>query len=45
MINRLRCWLDDHPWPEWSAWVHGGRGAFYCERHCPRCHKHQTENG
>lgn len=43
MISRLRCLLTGHEWPDWSAWVNAGRGAFYRERHCPRCHAHQTE--
>jgi hypothetical protein len=45
MIDRLRCLINGHPWPDWSAWTSAGRGRFYRERHCPRCHRHETEDG
>jgi hypothetical protein len=38
MRNRLRCWLSGHQYPDWPAWTHGGRGRFYRQRYCRRCH-------
>jgi hypothetical protein len=37
MLARLRCALTGHDWPEWQAWIHGGRGAFFRRRYCKRC--------
>lgn len=37
MRNRLLCLIGRHDYPDWPAWVHGGRTRYYRQRYCRRC--------
>lgn len=44
MLDRLRCLVGGHAWPEqWPAWMHGGRGKFFRQRYCLRCGHGEVE--
>jgi hypothetical protein len=45
MLNRVRCLIGLHDWPEWGTWVHGGRSKYYRQRFCRRCGRAGTEIG
>jgi hypothetical protein len=44
MRDRLRCLFGGHDFPDWPAWQHAGRSAYYRQRFCRRCQRKQEQN-